>query len=865
MRYCPSFIPSTFEPTPPSHPASFIYSTDGPLLINSRETFRNHSNCQIDGVNNQDVYINSNPSTGRVGIGLYLDSPPTHKLHVAGQTRIEELLNSIAANKLVIANSQGVLGSRDFTGNVNDVLRGDATFGPANGNDPNAWKLTGNAITAGNFLGTTNAQALNLRTNNATRLTIHQDGAVWAPGGTGGVPTTGAGTRMMWVPSRGAFRAGNVDGADFDLINIGENSAAFGRNVRASGAQSFAAGFNSTATAINSYSIGSTNQSTGNQSITFGSQNQSSGQEAIGIGNSNNNAATQSVLVGTSNTAISGISNGYAFGRFLRPSASNTVLLGSGLEQVPSQFVNNLSGTVMLGAGVAGANPAITILPNSNSGLTPGLVGVGTTNPLQQLHVNGNMNVQATTQGYMIANTTVLRVPGTRNILVGHSAGAANHTATDNVIVGNAAGTSTTTGGQNVMVGQRAGRTVTTGYNNTILGYRAAEADVLTYNGVENTIVGAHAGSGLTGGSHNTLLGIFAGNDWNNNNVNPTGTYNTLLGSTTTCANNVNNATAVGGAARVTASNTVALGRAGDANGNGGDVTVCGYTEMPVAAGGGLIGTAKGINRLGVNGNILMAGRLFQASDSRVKRNFTKLEGALEKLEALKPLVYEYDTTVSLATSQKFMQADSAGRSKEVRVKHAFPRGPQMGFLAQDVAKVIPEAVQLGTDTSIAFMDQTALIPLLTQALKEEHAMVQNQQQQLKALEEKLDRLEKALAVCCAAQGLGKTEARPIGIQSVEPATELATETGADAPKLEQNSPNPFNSETEIRYYVPSKATQALLLVTDAQGRVVLSRLASTGAGSWRIAAQTLQVGVYHYTLVVDGRTIATRKMVIVN
>lgn len=59
--------------------------------------------------------------------------------------------------------------------------------------------------------------------------------------------------------------------------------------------------------------------------------------------------------------------------------------------------------------------------------------------------------------------------------------------------------------------------------------------------------------------------------------------------------------------------------------------------------------------------------------------------------------------------------------------------------------------------------------------------------------------------------------------------------------------------------------TDALLLVTDTQGRVVLSRLAGTGAGNWRIAAQTLQVGVYHYTLVIDGVTIATKKMVIVN
>jgi hypothetical protein len=58
-----------------------------------------------------------------------------------------------------------------------------------------------------------------------------------------------------------------------------------------------------------------------------------------------------------------------------------------------------------------------------------------------------------------------------------------------------------------------------------------------------------------------------------------------------------------------------------------------------------------------------------------------------------------------------------------------------IGFIAQDVQDVIPEAVTVGTDGSL-FLAQSALIPYLTKAIQEQQEQIEQLQQQVAALEE---------------------------------------------------------------------------------------------------------------------------------
>ncbi|HSY62670.1 MAG TPA: tail fiber domain-containing protein, partial [Cytophaga sp.] len=96
----------------------------------------------------------------RVGIGT---SNPQNKLHVAGGLRLDTLVG-VGGNGLVTHNAVGAVYGLKFTGNINDALRGNGTFGSPS----NVWMLNGNAGTdiATNFLGTTDAKPLLFRVNN---------------------------------------------------------------------------------------------------------------------------------------------------------------------------------------------------------------------------------------------------------------------------------------------------------------------------------------------------------------------------------------------------------------------------------------------------------------------------------------------------------------------------------------------------------------------------------------------------------------------------------------------------------------------------------------------------------------------------
>ncbi len=56
------------------------------------------------------------------------------------------------------------------------------------------------------------------------------------------VPDFGAGSRLMFYPGKGAFRAGYVIGTQWDNVNVGDFSAAMGTNTTANGRNSTAMG-----------------------------------------------------------------------------------------------------------------------------------------------------------------------------------------------------------------------------------------------------------------------------------------------------------------------------------------------------------------------------------------------------------------------------------------------------------------------------------------------------------------------------------------------------------------------------------------------------------------------------------------------
>ncbi len=81
---------------------------------------------------------------------------------------------------------------------------------------------------------------------------------------------------------------------------------------------------------------------------------------------------------------------------------------------------------------------------------------------------------------------------------------------------------------------------------------------------------------------------------------------------------------------------------------------------------------------------------------------------------------------------------------------------------------------------------------------------------------------------------------------------------------LHQNVPNPFNEETVISYIVPTNAQNAVIYLYNMSG-VQLNKydIRTLGEGSITISANELYAGIYLYSLVVDGKLIDTKQMII--
>lgn len=117
--------------------------------------------------------------------------------------------------------------------------------------------------------------ALVVRAGGQTRFRVNVDGGslfggTYDGGFSGGIPAEGAGTRMMWHPRKAAFRAGHVNGTQWDDANVGEYSFALGEDVRAIGSHGVAFGLRSQAASTASFAVGEDNTANGAASVALG-------------------------------------------------------------------------------------------------------------------------------------------------------------------------------------------------------------------------------------------------------------------------------------------------------------------------------------------------------------------------------------------------------------------------------------------------------------------------------------------------------------------------------------------------------------------------------------------------------------------
>jgi hypothetical protein len=151
---------------------------------------------------------------------------------------------------------------------------------------------------------------------------------------------TGAGTRMFFNPRKAAFRAGRVNGDEWDDINIGSSSIAFGLSTIARGGFSAAFGAETIASGDFSAAFGRLSQATNNESTAFGLGSISSGQASMAFGGSTTASASCSTAFGRLTTASGNTSTAFgvsssasgdfstAFGQFSSASGDYSTAFG---------------------------------------------------------------------------------------------------------------------------------------------------------------------------------------------------------------------------------------------------------------------------------------------------------------------------------------------------------------------------------------------------------------------------------------------------------------------------------------------------------------------------------------------------------
>jgi hypothetical protein len=82
--------------------------------------------------------------------------------------------------------------------------------------------------------------------------------------------------------------------------------------------------------------------------------------------------------------------------------------------------------------------------------------------------------------------------------------------------------------------------------------------------------------------------------------------------------------------------------------------------------------------------------------------------------------------------------------------------------------------------------------------------------------------------------------------------------------QLGEVSPNPVKGTASIQYAIPEGSTRAHLHITDALGRQIKT-IQLTTSGVINIDVTSLVSGVYNYSLIVDNKTVATKKMTVVH
>ena len=383
---------------------------------------------------------------------------------------------------------QGDPGDTGPTGGTVGTIGTMGTAGPTGPTGPTFWVRQASTISG--------RQSVRYNTANTTDT----DNTVAGP-----QSLEGAATKMFFDPTDGAFRAGIVNGTQWDYTNLGTRSLAFGENNTVSGANSAAIGGSSHSIAQTSSDsfIGSGNTNlianNGSNGIVAGSNNSITGGIcAICAGNNNvinQNCDTSAIASGINNTLQNTLTD-----CFIGAGTSNSV--NGGVTAITQSCVCGGSTNIATGSRavvVGGSN-------NTASGLSS-FVGAGSGNVAsgQNSAVGGGTNNQATGVRSCVIGGSGNLASGTNSCVPGGASNVAS--GTNSLALGQSC---TASGNQSIALGRNAtaastntfvwsdGTTLTSGTTNPQTFWACAGGGIRFYSHQTNNTSGTEV---LAGGS----------------------------------------------------------------------------------------------------------------------------------------------------------------------------------------------------------------------------------------------------------------------------------------------------------------------------------------------------------------------------
>lgn len=545
----------------------------------------------------------------------------------------------------------------------------------------------------------------------------------------GAIAPSGPGTRMVWNPRKAAFRAGDVDGTQWNDENIGIRSVAFGLRTIASGNSSSAFGQfstasgdvatafgRSTASGLFSTSFGVLSTASGELSNAFGYNTESSGNYSTSFGVFSTASGTYSTAFGYNTTASgqSSLSNGFgtiasgqsstAFG--LRTTASGVLSTSFGRENTAKSYAETV-----FGIGATDYTPS-----------TNGESQFRTTNATDRLFVIGNA-IDTNDNGIIDSSERSDALV----LLKNGNAGFGSSTPQDRLhVVGNI---------RMVDGNQSIGKVLTSDANGTAT-WQNASANA--WGIIGNS--GSNSATNFIGTTDNQSL-AFRTNNIEKARI----TENGDIGiGTTTPARKVEISGAGDLYTRITNTSSSPVGIELKRSGSDWQIRNEGG-DLIFAMSNDNFATINSVVRIGgstftpVTDNLIQLGQnsrrwlsvhavngVIQTSDATDKKEMLPLSYGLEKIKSLRPISFQW---------------------KDTKIDNS---STHLGFVAQEVQQVLPEVVvdhdwkeipesqeKTWGKTEKLGMKYAEIIPVLVKAVQEQQVIIEELKAKIEALEKK--------------------------------------------------------------------------------------------------------------------------------